>query len=301
MIQARTTSLIGFAIGLAITAALPSTRLAAEPSKDQCLDAHSRGQDAKDSGKLSLARKLFLTCAQPSCPTLVQGDCARFADDLSRQLSSLTFIARDARGADLPDTAVYVDDILLLTRLDDGKPHEIDPGRHTVRFSSGGKDQTVTLVVGTGEQGRAVVATFAAINPLPSGSPGNAMAAEDAASRQPTTTTVHPLGAKLAMAGGLALTAGGVVLYATASLPANCSASKNTCAAPPGDPVFAKASSAMKRRNAGLFVGGLGAAALVGGAVWYFTSASTETEGGAKVVTPVVSTTSVGVALSGRF
>jgi len=301
MIQARTTSLIGFAIGLAITAALPSTHAAAEPSKDQCLDAHSRGQDAKDSGKLSLARKLFLTCAQPSCPMLVQGDCARFADDLSRQLSSLTFIARDARGADLPDTTVYVDDILLLTRLDDGKPHEIDPGRHTVRFSTAGKDQTVTLVVGTGEQGRAVVATFAAINPLPSGSPGSSIAADDAANREPRVRTTHPLGSMLTMGVGFGATAFGVVYYLTADFPKNCSTATKHCDAPAGDPVFAKASSATKRRSIGMFTGGLGAAALVGGAVWYFTGAHTETEGSAKVVTPVVSTTSVGLAVSGRF
>jgi len=40
----------------------------------------------------------------------------------------------------------------------------LDPGKHTVRFTSGGKDQTVTLVVGTGEQGRTVIATFSMIN-----------------------------------------------------------------------------------------------------------------------------------------
>ena len=40
----------------------------AGPSKEECLDAHSKGQDAKEQGKISLARKLFLTCAQTSCP-----------------------------------------------------------------------------------------------------------------------------------------------------------------------------------------------------------------------------------------
>src|SRR5262245_30155785 len=143
---------ISCAIALAI-AALSAPALADSMSKEQCLDAHSRGQDARDQGKISLARKLFLSCAQPSCPGAVQSDCARFADDPSRQQPSLTFAARDAQGADLPDTSVYVDDMLIVTRLDDGKPHDVDPGKHVVKFSNNGKDQVVTVVVGTGEKG----------------------------------------------------------------------------------------------------------------------------------------------------
>src|SRR5262245_42266097 len=100
---------------------------AGELSKEECLDAHSRGQDAKDQGKLTLARKLFLTCAQSSCPQLVSSDCARFADDLGRLQPTVIFAARDGSGADLPDTTVYIDDALVATRLDDGRPHDIDP------------------------------------------------------------------------------------------------------------------------------------------------------------------------------
>src|SRR5262245_19245252 len=106
MPAARTLS----AIALAIAGLLSSPLAAADAiSKEQCIDAHSRGQDAQEQGKITLARKLFLTCAQSSCPVLVQGDCARFVDDLSRLQSSLTFVARDAQGVDLPDTAVYID------------------------------------------------------------------------------------------------------------------------------------------------------------------------------------------------
>ena len=70
-----------------------------------------------------------------------------------------SFAARDATGADLPDTTVYIDDVLVVTRLDDGKPHDVDPGKHTVKFSNGGHD-SVTVVIGAGEQGRTVAATF---------------------------------------------------------------------------------------------------------------------------------------------
>src|SRR5664279_162893 len=97
-----------------------------------CIRDSSKGQDARDAGKLSLARKLFMTCAQSACPNLVQGDCARFADELNGQQPTISFVARDKAGADLPDTTVYVDDALVVTRLDDGRPHDADPGKHVV-------------------------------------------------------------------------------------------------------------------------------------------------------------------------
>src|SRR5580698_9801949 len=119
MILARQLSAVALAL-----ACIGSLARAGELSKEECLDAHSRGQDAKDQNKLSLARKLFLTCAQAACPTLVQNDCARFADDLSRLQPTVTFVARDTTGADLPDTSVYVDGALIVTRID-GAPHDI--------------------------------------------------------------------------------------------------------------------------------------------------------------------------------
>src|SRR5690606_26319916 len=105
-----------WALTLGVWLSLGATALADEASKEQCLESHSRGQDAKQQGKVTLARKLFMTCAQASCPSLVQSDCARFADELERVQPSLSFAARDGRGNDLPDTTVYVDGGLVLTR-----------------------------------------------------------------------------------------------------------------------------------------------------------------------------------------
>jgi hypothetical protein len=291
-----------FVIALAIVSLLSSSPASADSiSKDQCIDAHSRGQDAKDQGKISLARKLFLTCAQPSCPALVQNDCARFADDLARQQSSLTFVARDAQGGDLPDTAVYVDDNLIVTRLDDGKPHDVDPGKHTVRFTSGGKDHTVTLVVGTGEQGRTVIATFSTIN---AATPSTGVrSGVGATAREPGVKTVHPTGSRILIGVGAAATLTGAVVgvLGVLKVPSNCSISSNQCTAAPGDPVFDQAKSGMQQADIGIAVGTLGGAALAGGLVWYFMKASTEREGDGKVVMPVVTRDGAGLALSGRF
>ncbi len=85
-------------LAMALVLVGASSAFAGDLTKEECVDAHSKGQDAKEQGKLSLARKLFLTCAQTSCPSVVQGDCARFADDLSRMQPSMTFAARDGSG-----------------------------------------------------------------------------------------------------------------------------------------------------------------------------------------------------------
>jgi hypothetical protein len=282
-----------FAISMIASLAVGSIAFADEISKEACVDSHSRGQDARDQGKLSLARKLFLTCAQSSCPTLIQGDCARFADDLTRLQSTVTFSARDSSGADLPDTTVYVDDVLIVTRLDDGKPHDIDPGKHTIRFSHDGKMQLVTVVVGTGEKGRAVSTTFpSAIAPVTSGV---------AAKATPGPKTTHPAGAKPLMIAGGVLAIGGTTLgiIGITRVPSNCSISTHQCAAPPGDPSFGKAGSAIQLTNIGFLAGGVGIAALVGGFIWYARGGKTTRE--EKLVAPWVTPNSAGIALTGRL
>lgn len=253
-------------------ACLASSGIAsAQMSKEQCLDAHSRGQDAKEQNKLSLARKLFLTCAQPSCPAIVQGDCARFADELEQLQPSVTFVARDASGNDLPDTTVYVDGSLVVTHLD-GAMHDIDPGSHVVRFQSGGKEQIVTVVIGGGEKGRAIEATFGS---PPLRSHGSASPDALAVTAKPVNRTTHARGAKLMMWGGAALVAGGAVLAVVGSMsvPSNCDVSTQECAAPPGDPAFGKAASAVRMADYGWALGITGVVAIGGGVMWYLTSA----------------------------
>jgi hypothetical protein len=272
---------------------------AADPSKEACLDAHSRGQDAKDQGKLTLAKKLFLTCAQSSCPALVQGDCARFVDDLGRQQPTLGFVARDGDGHDLPDTTVYVDDVLVATRLDDGKAYDIDPGKRIVKFQHDGKDQVVTVVVGTGEKGRTISATFGAPT-APAGGLAKPLREPEPVRKEPVVR--KPGGAKLLIGVGAVLAAGGAGL-AVAGLvrvPDNCSVGTHECAAPPGDPSFDKASSAMSMANLGFISAGVGAAALVGGIIWYAKGGTTSKET-SRVAVPWVAPGAAGFSVSGRL
>ena len=271
----------------------------ADVSKEACIDAHSKGQDARDQGKVSLARKLFLTCAQSACPALVQGDCARFADDLTRMQPTLSFTARDGNGSDLPDTTVYVDDVLTATRLDDGKSYDVDPGKHVVKLVHAGKEQLVTIIVGAGEKGRTVAVTFG--EPTPKPFAAAAIPAPPPVSRRPTTTTSHPGGAKVAIVVGgvLAVGGGAIGLLGLSRVPSNCTVSTHQCAAPPGDQSFDNARAAIQMSNIGWIAAGVGVVAVAGGFVWYFQGEKmTRKE---QLVAPWFTPESAGLAAIGRF
>ena len=277
-------------VSLAIVSAAPIA--AADVTKEECLDAHSKGQDAREQGKLSLARKLFMTCAQPACPALVQADCSRFADDLAWNQPSVSFAARDAAGNDLPDTAVYVDDILVTTRLDDGRPHDVDPGTHRVRFTNGGREQTVVIVVNAGEKARPIVASFG--GGKPAAGPAPAPARKEPVVRHPTGSRVLIIGGTVGVASGLVL---GII--GLARMPSGCSLSSHQCSAAPGDPAFNDASSAARMIDYGWALGGAGVAALAGGFAWYVRSAETVKE--TTVVSPWFGHGSAGLAITGAL
>lgn len=284
-------------------ASLHSAIAEAQLSKEACVDAHSRGQDAREQGKLSLARKLFLSCAQNACPAAVQSDCARFADDLTNMQPTVVFGARDGSGNDLPNTSVYVDGTLVATTID-GKPHDLDPGNHVIKFSSGGKDQVLTVVIGSGEKSRSVQARFGAATPPPPPVTHAASADRPAVPTKRTINTTHPdLAVPLAIGGGI-VTLGGTVLalWGRHEVPANCELSTRQCAAPPGDPVFDDARSAAKTMNSGIIIATVGATALIGGLVWYVASEQTVNEKPAQqALAPWVSGDGGGVSVLGRF
>ena len=296
-LRLRRTCAIAFVIASLTASSLAS---ADNLSKEVCIDSHSRGQDARDQGKLSLARKLFLTCAQPSCPALVQGDCSRFADDLTRMQPTLSFAARDGSGGDLADTSVFIDEILVATRLDDGRPHDVDPGKHSIKFVHAGKEQVVPIIVGSGEKGRTVSVTFGS-PPSPTPSFVQAQAPAPAPVRRAPTTT-HAFGSKILVGTGLALVVGGAALGVIGLLqvPANCSVSSHECAAAPGDPAFRDAGSAIQLSNIGWMVSGIGVAAVVGGFTWYFKSGKTPREH-ELTASPWLTPSGAGIAFSGRL
>ena len=257
--------------GLALAVLLvPRTSVAG--SREECVDAHSRAQDLRERGQLAQARRTFLTCAQSSCPSVVQQDCARFSEELAQLVPSVTFGARDASAADLPATTVYVDDAILATRLDDGKSYELDPGKHVVRYVHDGKEATLRVVLNQGERGRLLVATF-----LDKSSAPARRERETPEVTEPPVAESRRSALPLVFAGlGAAAVVTGGVLYAVGngSVPDNCTVSSRECASGPNDPSLSKAESGVRLANTGLAIGISGAVTLVGGIVWYLVQPS---------------------------
>jgi hypothetical protein len=268
-------------------------RAGAAPTKEECVDAHGKAQDAREAGQLAEARRLFLACAQPACPELVNRDCARFADEIERLQPTVTFTARDGAQNDLPDTEVYVDGARVASRLGDGRAHEIDPGSHEVRFVHAGKETILRVVVNQGEKGRALVGTF-----LEAGAPapGAARAADAPERRRPS--------GPLALVGlGAAAAAAGAVLVGVGftRIPDVCSLSAHECKAPPGDPVFARASTGVTMVNLGTVVGGVGVLGLGSGLIWYLAQPLRPARPTATALRPWVGPQGAGLALAGSF
>jgi hypothetical protein len=273
----------------------------AAASKQECLEAHGHGQDLREQGRLTRAREAFMSCAQSSCPALIQGDCARFAEEIERLVPSVSFAARDAQKGDLFDTAVYVDGDLVATRLDDGKSFDFDPGKHAVRFVHGTRESLLTVVLNQGEKGRALVATFE--DPRAPAAASRTSAPVPAAAPPAARRAVFPL--VVAGVGAAAMLTGGVLFgVGMSKVPANCSFASHDCAAAPGDPAFGDAHAAVAMSNLGLGVGIGGAALLAGGLVWYFTQTpkvADKEPGVARAFAPWVGRESGGVAFSGSF
>jgi hypothetical protein len=263
----RTSSSLVVAAGLAV-AALLVPRTSAAGSREECVEAHGRAQDLRERGQLARARQTFLTCAQSSCPNVVQQDCARFSEELAQLVPSVSFSARDASAGDLPSTTVYVDDVLVATRLDDGRAYELDPGKHVVRYVHDGKETTLKVVLNQGERGRLLVATFvdrAAPPRRDAAAPAEPIeAAPSFEPRRPIfPLIVAGIGAAAAITGGALFAVG------SSSVPDACSVSTKECATAPNDPAIGKAESGMRLANTGLAIGIGGAVTLIGGLVWY--------------------------------
>jgi hypothetical protein len=210
---------------------------------------------------------------------------------------TVIFVARDGNGNDLPNTTVYLDGMLVATVID-GRPVDVDPGNHAVKFSNGGKDEVLTVVIGSGEKGRVVAARFGSATASPSGGGGG-----DKTDRPRGPVVKHPKGAMvIAIAGGVLTVAGGAVaFYGRSQIPSNCDVGTHECAAPPGDPVFKKASDSAGTMNLGIVTASVGVAALAGGLVWYFAGAKTIKESSDQAVAPWVNSSGGGVQVLGRF
>jgi hypothetical protein len=88
---------------------------------------------------------------------------------VARELPTVSVRARDAEGRDVTGLRVLVDGAPVLG-YEEGRPFELDPGPHTLRFEARGHVVSLEVVAREGEKGRVLSVTFLAL-PSPKSAP----------------------------------------------------------------------------------------------------------------------------------
>ncbi len=150
----RTASVLA---SIAAFALAPSARADA---KSECNAAFEQGQQTRDDGKYHTARESFLACSRPICPKVMVGLCTKWSREVDESMPTIVLAAKDSAGADVSDARVTADGTSIATSLD-GKPIEIDPGSHKLRFEREGSDPVEqTVVIKAGEKLRNIRVTL---------------------------------------------------------------------------------------------------------------------------------------------
>lgn len=131
-----------------------------------CMAAASKGQELRDDGKLVEAKPFFQQCAESSCPAPIPGYCAEWLADLAKKMPTIVFRASDEAGRDVADANVEIDG--KRTVAVDGRPVDVDPGKHTIKITrAGSRPFEDVIVVAQGEKDRVFVAKLAAASVQP--------------------------------------------------------------------------------------------------------------------------------------
>ncbi len=151
---------------LAAAAVLVASEAAAHADdREQCATAADQAQQLRDEGKYRRARDQLLVCARDVCPTPIKRDCLEWLTQVETTAPTVVFGAKDG-SKDLSEVKVYVDGAAVTERLD-GKPVQMDLGKHTVKFEYQGQTREEEVIIGAGLKNRNVTVTFGA--PAPAG------------------------------------------------------------------------------------------------------------------------------------
>jgi hypothetical protein len=156
-----------FAVLAATTTLLSVETGARADDREQCASAADQAQQLRDEGKYRRAREQLLLCARDVCPAPIKRDCLEWLTQVESTAPTVVFGAKDAT-KDLSDVKVSVDGAAVTDRLD-GKPVQMDLGKHTVKFEYQGQVKEEEVIIGAGQKNRNVTVTFGAAAAAPTG------------------------------------------------------------------------------------------------------------------------------------
>jgi hypothetical protein len=286
------------ALMLSVSLAASPAR-AADPTKQECVEANDAAQDLRQSGKLRQAREKLAVCVASSCPGVVRDDCTQRLAEVDSAMPHIVFEAKDAAGNDLVNVKVTIDGAPLADRLD-GSSLKVDPGPHVFVFAWEGHPLvTKRLVLAEDDQARREVIVFrnAETPHVESASPGAApVAAASGGSGIDRKTIAFAVGGA-----GVAGLIVGSIFGAVAS--SKWSAAKNDCGAGcgPTAPAQSEKNTASSDATISTVAFVVGGALAAGGVVLYLTAPSRTASGTGLQLTPSIGARSEGIVLRGGF
>lgn len=139
---------------------VPSVAHAADPDRKACLAAVDEGQKLRDDGKLTDAKKQFLTCSAKTCGAAVSKQCEEWYAEAEKDVPSVLFRAKDGAGKELVDVKVIVDGKKISDSIG-AQPLPLDPREHTIRFErADGAGVEDKFVLRVGEKNRMIELAF---------------------------------------------------------------------------------------------------------------------------------------------
>jgi hypothetical protein len=130
---------------IALALSLVSSIAYATPTKSECVDANTIGQEHRVAKKLVSARADFSTCAIAACPEIVRNDCRARLAEVNRSMPSVVVVVPPAEGAFLTLDGASIPL--------DGAPVDADPGQHEITLNvPGNTPVTHRITLAEGEQ-----------------------------------------------------------------------------------------------------------------------------------------------------
>ncbi len=165
--QSTTTTKCYLLLGAALAVAGIHRPAAAESERSACATTAEQAQELRTAHKLREAQEKLLTCAQPTCPTVVRTDCMQWLSEVDRAMPSVVIKASGPTYRDIIAVRVWLDGVMLFDRLN-GLARPVDPGIHDFRFEADGMVPVEEqVVIREGEDRRMLVVQF---NALPNSS-----------------------------------------------------------------------------------------------------------------------------------
>jgi hypothetical protein len=159
------------------------------PNKATCAEAYESAQETRASGALQQTRARLAFCAQTECPAFVQKDCARWLEEVDRELPSVVVSVVGLAPEAAQSTSLKIDGKPIAEPLA-GNSISLDPGKHelvlerpgaepftrTILAQQGVQNRTVEIRLDDAERPAADAPAFAADTATPGSSPMRSIA-----------------------------------------------------------------------------------------------------------------------------